>query len=95
MFVTHTDIHAMKHGNHTNVFQSTQELMAEKLSEMRPMEEYPFIESLMIEPTGSTKVEDPSDKQERELVLFVLFPHLFSRRAQPFTPKHKQREAGS
>ena len=90
MFVTHTDTHAKKHGNHTNVFQSTQELMAEKLSEMRPMEEYPFIESLMIEPTGSTKVEDPRDEQERELVLFVSFLSLFPIRAQPFTNANTQ-----
>ena len=52
-----------------------QELMTEKLATMRPMQEYPFLESLMIEPTGSTLVEDPTDKQERELVLFV--PHPF------------------
>lgn len=51
-----------------------QELMTEKLATMRPMQEYPFLESLMIEPTGSTLVEDPTDKQERELVLFVSHP---------------------
>ena len=36
------------------------------------LEEYPFLESLYVPPSGPTKVENVDDPQERELVLFVI-----------------------
>ena len=38
---------------------------------MHKLEEYPFMESLNVPPRSATNVEDITDEQERELVLFA------------------------
>ena len=50
-------------------------MLKAKLATLPKLEAYPFMESLNVPPSGPTVVEDITDEQERELVLFVLFQH--------------------